>query len=127
MKETIGKHYILELYDCPFETLDCEAVAAEAVREACQVGGLTLLNLQSHKFEPQGVTLLGLLSESHISVHTWPEHGYAAVDVFTCSDTCNTAKACDALARRLGASSRELSVVDRGMLPTPLRERVANF
>ncbi|MFW5837159.1 MAG: adenosylmethionine decarboxylase, partial [Desulfovibrionaceae bacterium] len=113
MKEAIGEHYILELFDCPFKTLDDESLVAGAVRQACRAGGLTLLGLQSHKFEPQGVTTLGLLSESHISIHTWPEHGYAAADVFTCSNTCSPGRACDSLADLLQAGRSDVSVVAR--------------
>ena len=55
--------------------------------EAINKTKLTLLDISAHKFQPQGVTIVALLSESHISIHTWPENGSAALDVFTCGDT----------------------------------------
>ena len=60
-------------------------------------------------FEPQGVTGLALLAESHISIHTWPESGYAAVDVFTCGDHTMPERACEVLAVELGASDHKLT------------------
>jgi S-adenosylmethionine decarboxylase len=65
--------------------------------------------LISHRFEPQGVTGLALLAESHISIHTWPESGYAAVDVFTCGDHTMPERACEVLWQELNASKHKLS------------------
>jgi S-adenosylmethionine decarboxylase len=84
--EAVGKHCILELYDCDRSKLDDEAFLRDTITTAARRAGATLLNLITHRFEPQGVTGLALLAESHISIHTWPESGYAAVDVFTCGD-----------------------------------------
>jgi S-adenosylmethionine decarboxylase len=68
----------------------------------------------SHKFHPQGVTALGLLSESHISIHTWPEHGYAAADVFTCGDRANPQRACNYLLKAFEATRHSLTKLVRG-------------
>ena len=84
--DMVGKHCILELYDCDPARLDDEAFLRTTITTAAKRAGATLLNLITHSFEPQGVTGLALLAESHISIHTWPESGYAAVDVFTCGD-----------------------------------------
>jgi S-adenosylmethionine decarboxylase len=70
--------------------------------------GATLLNLITHRFEPQGVTGLALLAESHISIHTWPESGYAAVDVFTCGDHTMPERACQVLSEELSAARHKL-------------------
>ena len=84
--DMVGKHCILELYDCDPSKLDDEVFLRSAITQAAERAGATLLNLITHQFQPQGVTGLALLAESHISIHTWPEAGYAAVDVFTCGD-----------------------------------------
>ena len=84
--DMVGKHCILELYSCDPAKLDDEAFLRTAITNAAKRAGATLLNLITHRFDPQGVTGLALLAESHISIHTWPESGYAAVDVFTCGD-----------------------------------------
>ena len=92
--DMVGKHCILELYDCDHSKLDDEAFLRTTITTAAKRAGATLLNLITHRFEPQGVTGLALLAESHISIHTWPESGYAAVDVFTCGDHTMPEQAC---------------------------------
>ena len=87
MKEHLGKHCFTEVYGCPFELLDSEEFLKEQIIDALNKTSLTLLEISSFKFEPQGVTIVALLSESHISIHTWPEKGAACLDVFTCGET----------------------------------------
>ncbi len=72
-----------------------------------------MINLITHHFEPQGVTGLALLAESHISIHTWPESGYAAVDVFTCGDHTMPEKACEVIYKELAAKSLSFNIVKR--------------
>lgn len=83
---TLGKHCFTEIYGCPFELLDDEVFLKQQITEALNKTSLTLLDISSHKFEPQGVTIVALLSESHISIHT-SQKGAAALDVFTCGDS----------------------------------------
>ena len=106
--EMVGKHCILELYNCDPAKLDDEAFLRNAITSAAKRAGATLLNLITHRFDPQGVTGLGLLAESHISIHTWPESGYAAVDVFTCGDHTMPERACIVLSEELDAGSYKL-------------------
>ena len=110
----LGTHCILELYGCPFEILNDEQHVKNAIVEASQEAMSTLLNISTHSFDPHGVTALGLLAESHISVHTWPELGYAAVDIFTCGQTAKPRQACQMMGKRLGAESQYLRVLPRG-------------
>ncbi len=107
--DAVGKHCILELYNCNSEKLDDEAFLRTAITTAAKRAGATLLNLITHRFEPQGVTGLALLAESHISIHTWPESGYAAVDVFTCGDHTMPERACHVLSAELGAAHHKLT------------------
>ncbi len=107
--ETVGKHCILELYDCDSAKLDDESFLRTTITSAAQRAGATLLQLITHRFDPQGVTGLALLAESHISIHTWPESGYAAVDVFTCGDHTMPERACHVLCTALGASRHKLT------------------
>ena len=100
---TVGKHCILELYDCDCARLDDEDFLRSAISNAALRAGATLLQLISHRFLPHGVTGLALLAESHISIHTWPESGYAAVDVFTCGDHTMPETACRVLVDELKA------------------------
>tara|TARA_B100000965_G_scaffold211946_1_gene177106 strand:- start:326 stop:793 length:468 start_codon:yes stop_codon:yes gene_type:complete len=95
--EKIGRHCILELYECDHEKLNDEAFIRTTITSSAKIAGATLINLVTHSFKPQGVTGLALLAESHISIHTWPEIGYAAIDVFTCGDHTMPEKACKVL------------------------------
>ncbi len=112
-KRMIGKHCILELYECDRAKLDDEAFIRTTIQIASKVSGAHLLNLITHRFAPQGVTCLALLAESHISIHTWPESGYAAVDVFTCGDHTMPDKACELLAQELQAKDHSLKTLRR--------------
>ena len=107
--DAVGKHCILELYECDPSKLDDEAFLRDTITTAAKRAGATLLNLITHRFEPQGVTGLALLAESHISIHTWPESGYAAVDVFTCGDHTMPERACQVLVDELAASGHKLT------------------
>ena len=81
----LGRHLLIELHGCEPGILDdIDAIREMMVRAAKQMC-VTILEVMSHKFEPQGVTAIVMIAESHLSIHTWPEHGYAAVDVFTCN------------------------------------------
>ncbi|MFN9645950.1 MAG: adenosylmethionine decarboxylase [Cyanobacteriota bacterium] len=115
--ETVGKHCILELYDCDGAKLDDEAFLRTTITSAAKRAGATLLHLITHRFDPQGVTGLALLAESHISIHTWPESGYAAVDVFTCGDHTMPERACHVLQTALGASRHKLTSFRRETPP----------
>ena len=115
----IGRHCILELHGCPYDILDNEALVRNAIVAASQKSLSTLLHLSSHRFEPQGVTAVGLLAESHISIHTWPELGYAACDIFTCGASARPTQACDFLATTLQAASQSLQVLTRGRRLAP--------
>ena len=106
--DMVGKHCILELYGCDQRKLDDEAFLRTTITTAAKRAGATLLNLITHRFEPQGVTGLALLAESHISIHTWPENGYAAVDVFTCGDHTMPEQACAVLCSEFRAKRHAL-------------------
>jgi S-adenosylmethionine decarboxylase len=79
-----GTHLIIEVMEGT--GLDCEARIQDAFRRAAALCGATLLHIHTHKFSPQGVSGVAVLGESHITVHTWPEIGYGAFDVFMCGD-----------------------------------------
>jgi S-adenosylmethionine decarboxylase len=118
----VGKHCLVELHGCPAELLNDLDHVRQTLRDAAEHGMSTLLELTSRKFEPQGVTALALLAESHLSIHTWPEHGYAAVDAFTCGDTADPALCCRYIAEAMQADRTETRSVARGAgiaWPTP--------
>ena len=111
--EMVGKHCILELYECDQIKLNNEAFLRMVIATAAKHAGAKLLHLITHRFEPHGVTGLALLAESHISIHTWPENAYAAVDVFTCGDHTMPQQACEFICKELEAGSYSLKTLDR--------------
>jgi len=114
LSEVVGRHVIAELLGGNPNLLDDERYIRSALKEAAERAGGTVLDVTSHKFKPQGVTALALLSESHISIHTWPEHGYCAVDVFTCGSHTNPQLACDFLKKALECTGESVRTLERG-------------
>jgi S-adenosylmethionine decarboxylase proenzyme len=81
-----GYHYLAKLVFCDPEKLDDEEYLKTTLESAANMVGATVLHTASHKFDPQGVTAFCMLSESHISIHTWPEKATCTLDVYTCGD-----------------------------------------
>ena len=108
-----SKHLLLELYRCDYEKLNDESFLRCALNKAAKLAKATVLNLISNKFEPQGVTAIALLAESHISIHTWPESNYSAVDIFTCGQNMLPELASQYLIEALKAEEHSLRVIQR--------------
>ena len=108
LDEMIGKHCILELYECDQYKLNDESFIRTSLTSASKIAGATLLDMLTHRFQPQGVTGLALLAESHISIHTWPESRYGAIDVFTCGQKTMPQKACKVLVSYFAAKNYSL-------------------
>ena len=108
-----SKHLLLELYRCDREKLNDESSLRCILNRAAKLANATVLNLISNKFEPQGVTAIALLAESHISIHTWPESNYSAVDIFTCGKNMIPELASQYLIEVLKAKEHSLRVIER--------------
>ena len=108
-----SKHLLLELYRCDCEKLNDESFLRCTLNRAAKLANATVLNLISNKFEPQGVTAIALLAESHISIHTWPESNYSAVDIFTCGQKMMPELASQYLIESLMAKEHSLRVIER--------------
>ena len=108
-----SKHLLLELYKCDYEKLNDESFLRCSINRAAKFAQATVLNLISNKFEPQGVTAIALLAESHISIHTWPESNYSAVDIFTCGRNMLPELASQYLIEALNAEEHSLRVIER--------------
>ena len=108
-----SKHFLLELYKCDCEKLNDESFLRCILNRAAKLANATVLNLISNKFEPQGVTAIALLAESHISIHTWPESNYSAVDIFTCGKNMMPELASQYLIESLMAKEHALRVIER--------------
>ena len=108
-----SKHLLLELYRCDYEKLNDESFLRCTLNKAARFAKATVLNLISNKFETQGVTAIALLAESHISIHTWPESNYSAVDIFTCGQNMMPELASQYLIKTLKAQEHFLRVIER--------------
>jgi len=108
-----SKHLLLELYRCDYEKLNDESFLRCILNRAAKLANAKVLNLISNKFEPQGVTAIALLAESHISIHTWPESNYSAVDIFTCGKNMMPELASKYLIESLMAKEHFLRVIER--------------
>jgi S-adenosylmethionine decarboxylase len=113
-----GRHLILDLYDCDQEILNDYDELQRLLEASLVMAKASILRIIGEKFEPQGVTLVALLAESHASIHSWPEIGYAAVDFYTCGDTANTHKAAEFLKSKLKAKISEEKELTRSITPT---------
>lgn len=112
--ETRAAHLLAEYHGCDQARLDDDGLVEQMMRRAAAAAGATIVAECFHRFSPQGVTGVVVVEESHLSIHTWPEHGYAAVDFFTCG-ACDPEAAHRVIADALGARRAELLTVERGL------------
>ena len=113
----LGTHLLLELRQCNEALLDDLLYIEEAMVGAALEAGATILAKSFHKFDPRGVTGIIAISESHLAIHTWPEHGYAAVDIFTCGTTFERHKASRVIIDRMGSKEVSTKELKRGLVP----------
>lgn len=85
--DALGRQILVEYYDCNSDKLNDVKFIESALLEATRASSATIITHNFHKFSPHGVSGVIVIAESHVSIHTWPEYNYAAVDVFTCGDT----------------------------------------
>ncbi len=114
-----GRHVFAELRGISPAVLDDAPKLSEALRSALVTAGAQVRQVVTEAFTPHGVTVVAVLAESHASVHTWPEHGQAFADVFTCGDSADPVAAVRLLGDALGAADTTCTVLDRGVRPGP--------
>jgi S-adenosylmethionine decarboxylase len=107
-----GKHLILTLSGCTASILDDRPCLESLVRRAAEATGATVLSIQAHHFEPHGVTVLALLAESHMSLHSYPETGVVFVDCFTCG-ACDPRRSVPILTAALRPAEVREELIDR--------------
>jgi len=127
---TFGRHVAVDVWGVDFDLLNSAEYLQAQLVEAAEACGATVMSVQSKQFEPQGATVLVLLSESHLSIHTYPERGFAAIDCYTCGETVDPQLAIDYLvsvlkpektyAKKLVRGLGELQVVTPEMQPIEL-------
>ena len=112
----LGKHLLLELKDCDREVLNNLEFLKDMLPAAASEAGATVLGESFHQFNPQGVSGVVIIAESHLFIHTWPECGYAAVDIFTCGNSVKPEKAAQKLIKGLRAKNHSMLEIQRGLL-----------
>ena len=112
--ETLGRHLIVEFHGCNPETLNNLEFLEQSFGRAALETGATIVGKSFRCFSPQGISGVVVIEESHLTVHTWPEKGYAAVDIYTCGD-CDPQKAIPVLQKDLEACRVETLTLRRGL------------
>ena len=113
---SLGRHVLAEFYGCAFETLNDMEIVKGCMIDAALFAGAEIRESVFHKFSPQGVSGVVVISESHLAIHTWPELGYAAVDVFTCGEKVNPWDACKCLSEMFQAEHITATEMRRGIM-----------
>lgn len=111
----LGLHLLLELKECNPRLLNDLDYIREALLDTAHGVGATVVGESFHRFSPQGVTGILAIAESHISIHTWPEYGYAAADIFACGASFQPRDAAKMLIERLESRDPEIVEVQRGL------------
>ncbi len=114
ISSVVGKQVYGELYDCDVETLKDEQKLREIVTNAARVGNMTLLDVRSWKIG-EGVSVMAIVLESHITIHTWPEYAFATVDVYSCGAHTDPKKAYLYIVEQLGAKRYTVKEADRSL------------
>ncbi|RXT15219.1 adenosylmethionine decarboxylase [Ammoniphilus sp. CFH 90114] len=112
---TFGRHVAIDTWGVDFDLLNNAGLLQHHMVEAAEACGATVLSVQSKQFDPQGATVLVLLSESHISIHTYPERGFAALDCYTCGDTVDPEVAIEYLVKILNPEKTYARKIIRGV------------
>jgi S-adenosylmethionine decarboxylase len=118
--EALGRHVLLELRDCNAAKLDDLPLLRDTMLNAAVETGATVIGEIFHQFSPQGVTGVVAIAESHLCIHTWPEHAYAAVDIFTCGESFDPSEAARLIVDALESADPEFTEVTRGVLSAPV-------
>ena len=113
--EALGKHLLLELIDCEAGLLNDVEYLQKVLSDTAILIGATVIKDSFYQFTPQGVSGVVIIAESHISIHTWPEYSFAAVDVFTCGDVIDPKNAVKPLIEKLKAASSSYVEMNRGV------------
>jgi S-adenosylmethionine decarboxylase len=113
--DTYSRHCIVELWECNDEFLNNRQLIEKIMVEAALESGAEIREVTFHAYTPQGISGIVVISESHLSIHTFPEHGYASLDVFTCGDRISPKGAAELVSKKLGAKKTYEINLERGL------------
>jgi len=123
--KALGRHVLAEMYDCNPEILNDRRRVEEIMVNAALAAGAEIREVAFHQFSPQGISGVVVISESHLAIHTWPEYGYAAVDVFTCGERVDPWDACNYLVEHFQSGRMTATEVKRGMFDPAVLARAS--
>ncbi len=126
----LGRHLLIELFDCDPDVINNLEAVKGALVEAARRAQATIVDVVFHEFNPFGISGVVVIAESHLSIHTWPEYRYAAVDIFSCGDVLQPEVAASYLVEQFAAERTSIVEMQRGLflnssLPTVNRAVVA--
>jgi S-adenosylmethionine decarboxylase len=112
----LGSHLLVDLKDCGSDILKNLLEVRDLMVSAAKHAGATIVDDSFHEFNPFGISGMVIIAESHMSIHTWPEYGYAAVDIFTCGNVIKPEDAASYLIRELDCKNPSVVEMKRGIL-----------
>ena len=124
----LGRHLLLELFDCDQDAINNVEAVKGALIEAAKRAQATIVDVVFHEFNPFGVSGVVVIAESHLSIHTWPEYRYAAVDIFSCGEILQPEVAANYLVEQFGAERTSVIEMQRGLFlgaPHPIAHKAA--
>ncbi len=121
----LGRHILAEFYGCPGDIISDLEQIKQAMVTAALKAGAEVKETVFHQFSPQGVSGVVVISESHLAIHTWPEFGYAAVDIFTCGQTVDPWVSCNYLKEIFLAQNMSAREIKRGIFDVQLAYKPA--
>jgi S-adenosylmethionine decarboxylase len=121
--KALGKHLLLELNGCDHKLLNDISFIKETMLAAAKESGATVLGESFHQFSPQGVSGVIIIAESHLTVHTWPEHGYAGADIFTCGTRVKPEKAAKVIIAKLKPGTHSIILMERGIIASKQKSK----
>jgi S-adenosylmethionine decarboxylase len=113
--QALGRHLLLELFDCDAQAINSLETVKGVLVEAARRAKATIVDVVFHEFNPFGISGVVVIAESHLSIHTWPEYRYAAVDIFSCGDLLKPDEAAHYLVGRFGAERASIVELQRGV------------
>lgn len=114
--KALGKHLIVELYDCDQKLISDVDYIQNVMMECAKIANTTIIDSVFHKFNPYGVSGVIVVAESHLAIHTWPEHRFASVDFFTCGEHSDPWKSFKIIKKKLKAKHFSITKMQRGII-----------
>ncbi len=112
----LGTHLLVDLRDCNIDAIRDLEFVKDSLVQAAKAASATVVDVSFHEFNPFGISGMVVIAESHLSIHTWPEYGYAAVDIFTCGDLIKPETAAAYLIERFGSQNPSVVEMKRGII-----------